>query len=254
MARNIRVIPNAHPGRRGGALVAALFLAGWVLAAWGGCTPARRYKVLTFFFDGVPDPNARPATQPAEGEGTRVVTGRRGETVYLHKPYDQNKCSECHPGSGRTFESFEPVSAVVCAKCHPNVPTQYAFMHGPVAVKQCLLCHQPHEARVEHLLNEAPPKLCMKCHVPGMLASDEAHQDPKRNCLDCHYGHGGRARFFLREPSSTQPAGTQPAASQPAAMRPATTQRAAANSPEAHDDDRSVAGHCPPQITPGVDS
>ena len=65
----------------------------FVSAALLGCgTPEKRYEVLSFFFDGVPNPNAELAAQTSE----RVR--RSGGTVALvrHKPFVDENCVACH--------------------------------------------------------------------------------------------------------------------------------------------------------------
>lgn len=212
-------------GRWGWSIALAALVALCLIPAWSGCTPQKRYKVLTYFFDGVPDPDAKPTTQPG-GEGATVVTNTRtGATVYVHKPFATNDCAQCHPGAGQgaSFESFAKVPHTICAKCHKETSTTFKVMHGPVAVGQCLLCHQPHESTVPALLNEPAPAVCEQCHVRGMLSTIPQHSTPKQSCLDCHFGHGGPERFFLRVAADTPPApSTQPATAPAPASTPAT--------------------------------
>src|SRR4051794_36504287 len=69
---------------------------GWGVCAIGGvvllvmgCTPTKRYAVMSFFFDGVPDPDAALKAGAA-------VRGVSGQVMYVHKPFaeamrDQSK-------------------------------------------------------------------------------------------------------------------------------------------------------------------
>jgi predicted CXXCH cytochrome family protein len=171
-----------------------------LLLCWAGCaTPHERYKTLSFFFDGVPDPDAPVSTQP----DTSMRTARSGSgatlTVYTHKPFAENKCANCHGSSRGNFESFSRADPHVCRSCHENTAHQYPVMHGPVVNNECLWCHEPHESTVPHLLKDRAPALCLQCHSRKDLPIRPVeHQDPKLDCLICHVGHGGVRHGLLR--------------------------------------------------------
>ena len=132
-----------------------------------GCGTQERYRVLSFFFDGVPDPNAPPASAGEEETGDYVgrPADAKGLTYYRHKPYDENKCDACHRSTGGQMMEFSALDDSICAGCHPGTTTQYRYMHGPVATGQCRVCHLPHESTVPHLLKSAPAVLCTTCHT-----------------------------------------------------------------------------------------
>lgn len=168
--------------------------------------PGKNYKVLSFFFDGVPDPNA---PQLAEGWEEGATPGAAPKFLsIIHKPYADGQCNACHEGDTSRFESFKKLGSDVCMKCHEKVIDQYPIMHGPVAAGECNLCHNPHESSVKHLLNEDAPAVCAQCHINELLPSEPPeHLDRKRNCFDCHTGHGGEKHGMLRSDyASTQPA------------------------------------------------
>lgn len=184
--------------RSGRVWVAALFC---VTAAgvWGGCSIKKNYDLLSFFFDGVPDPNA-PLSE-------WTVGGALPASYMAHKPYEDGRCTECHP------KLFVPVQdgSQVCMKCHEGADRAYDRMHGPVAARACLFCHNPHDSVYPALLRRAPRQLCMQCHDSFLLDTERvpAHADDSRNCLDCHTGHGGSDPFFLHDAvldESSQPA------------------------------------------------
>ena len=55
--------------------------------------------------------------------------------------------------------------------------------------------------RFTELLLKAPAReVCSQCHAPSTLSSERvpAHMQSDRSCLECHQGHGGKERFFLR--------------------------------------------------------
>jgi len=208
----------------------ALLGAGLLVGSWAGCGTSReRYRVLSFFFDGVPDPDKPPegergvATQPA-GPGQAA---RAPGPVIAHPPYAQGKCEACH-GKPGTAEFTLNITTAACRQCHQKVPRQYAMMHGPVAAEACLWCHTPHESTVPGLLRAPSPDLCLQCHDRDLLPARIAeHRMATSSCLDCHVGHGSTQRYLLRAApgSATQPA-TQPGT--PPATQPAPTSRPAA--------------------------
>ena len=190
-----------------------VMLACTVLIAWTGCTAAKRYHVLSFFFDGVPDPNALQIT-------SATVAGQVARPVYSHKPYLEGKCDSCHTGGMNSV--FEPtntleVSSRVCLKCHERVLNEYPIMHGPVVVIECLRCHAPHESNTAHLLAGPSPNICRQCHEPVLLSPRiPEHMDLKASCLDCHFGHGAEKHGMLRPnvPTLESPTTAPTAASQ----------------------------------------
>ncbi len=175
----------------------------------GGCAAERRYKVLSFFFDGVPDPNAPPGAGTGdEGSGTGAG-GSPKLLAVVHKPYLENKCDACHQQARGTYESFSKADPKVCLNCHANVVRQYPVMHGPVVAVECLWCHTPHESSVPHLLKESSPGVCRQCHERDMMSPRPPDHLTDRNCLDCHSGHGGSQRFMLFASVPAAPAATQ---------------------------------------------
>jgi predicted CXXCH cytochrome family protein len=174
---------------------------------WAGCSIEKNYKTLSFFFDGVPDPEARARVAAAGGITEDI---RKSPTYSIHKPFATEACKECH--SDRFQLTTQDSS--ICLKCHEDQTSKLPKMHGPVAAAACLWCHSPHESAQAHLLKAPARQVCSQCHEAALLNSVRvpAHADPKQSCLDCHNGHGGTATFFLREgvsrpaPSATPPA------------------------------------------------
>jgi predicted CXXCH cytochrome family protein len=178
-----------------------------------GCsTPQQRYRALSVFFDGVPDPDAaaKLAAQPRKNA--------TGQTVYLHKPYEDKNCNACHPNTSDIFARAK-VSADVCMKCHSSVQAEHKIIHGPVAAQECFYCHSPHHSIQPHLLKTAQPKLCTQCHAVATLSvTPPEHLDAKVDCISCHSGHGGADRRFLRIAQATPASvATQPSRAPPAA-------------------------------------
>lgn len=197
----IVVEPRAGRRRASSCAKGGIVLLGWLLLGAGliligpSCSAEKNYKVLSFFFDGVPDPNAPPVVEGAEATSSGSAPKM---LAIVHKPYAEGKCGECHEGDTSKFESFQKLTSDVCMKCHAAKINQYPIMHGPVAAGECLLCHNPHESAVKGLLNDNSPQVCMQCHVPELLPTDPPeHQNPKRSCLDCHVAHGGDKHGLL---------------------------------------------------------
>jgi len=207
-----------HPrrGLRGLAIFAVA-----VAAALAGCSIQKNYKTLSFFFDGVPDPNAPAPSAGNEKSFAPSLATPAAARMFRHKPYAEQKCAECHTPDKKQLVALK---GELCLKCHQKQATQYPVMHAPMAAGQCLWCHEPHESDLPRLLKTTAPELCLQCHDRDLLPARIAeHQSEKANCLTCHLGHGGVKRSMLRAdnpliqavPLESLPA-TQPAAEEDA--------------------------------------
>lgn len=169
------------------------------------CSETTRYRVLTFFFDGVPTPGSGA---PAEPEGARAATPQprlsqgakaalRAPLFHVHPPYRAQRCGECHNrASGRLVR---PVEAGLCQTCHQDKPGQAAYVHGPVAVNACLFCHHHHGSRHPKMLLEPLEDICFRCHDGADLTEGPHHAMlDGMACVECHNPHGGDDRFFLK--------------------------------------------------------
>ncbi|MEI8197327.1 MAG: cytochrome c3 family protein, partial [Phycisphaerae bacterium] len=128
------------------------------ILGWAGCgTPRERYRVLSFFFDGVPNPDAPKivkTTTPTNTDHKPIVA-----LVSHHKPFMEGKCDSCHRSdSGMIMDFSEAYKA--CVKCHTTVTTKFPRMHGPVASAACQWCHNPHESTEPALLKRPAIKVC----------------------------------------------------------------------------------------------
>lgn len=159
---------------------------------WAGCSIERNYATLSFFFDGVPNPEAK-----ARAAALLTADMRASATYTLHKPFAEEQCAECHTGKLKITDR----DSQMCMKCHADAPTKYVKMHGPVAAAACLWCHSPHESAEAHLLRKPARQVCAQCHDQTLLSAERvpAHADAQVSCLDCHNGHGGPASMFLKE-------------------------------------------------------
>jgi predicted CXXCH cytochrome family protein len=169
---------------------------------WPGCTsdPQQRYRVLSFFFDGVPDPSLQATVDGGVVRGR--LPGGEPMVVFSHKPFAEDKCDSCHTGGVNALfrQVPEAVSNNVCLRCHQDTPSQYPVMHGPVATVECLWCHAPHEANHKWLLREPAPDICLQCHTPELLSPNPPeHMMPRSDCLECHFGHGADQHGLLKK-------------------------------------------------------
>ena len=195
------------PGRRNIRWVVGLLLMVAGMAALGivvGCggTPQERYRVLSFFFDGVPDPDA-PSRVVTNETGQKVVAATH--IVSQHKPYLENRCPVCHNSPNGEVQDFE-LAYNACVTCHKQVSSEKPWMHGPVARGQCKWCHTGHMSTEAALLRDTPINVCTQCHDSQLLGNNPPeHLDGQTSCLQCHYGHGAQGRYFLK-PQPTAPA------------------------------------------------
>src|ERR1017187_5331028 len=95
------------------------------MAAFAGCSVRQNYKTLSFFFDGVPDPNApvqlNRTINPLDPTSPTLVVAK----MYRHKPYAEQKCTECHTADKKHLIMLK---ADLCLKCHQDKTHQYAVM------------------------------------------------------------------------------------------------------------------------------
>jgi predicted CXXCH cytochrome family protein len=170
------------------------------LALVWACAPATRYRVLTFFFDGVPAPGAPPKrveTGPGLLTAPPPAERKPAPTVYVHPPYRDNQCRDCHDPNGRWL--VRTPEEGLCQRCHPDVPGPQPYLHGPAAANACLSCHHYHESPYPWMLLTDPKDICYRCHKRSDLTTGPSHADlDERPCLDCHDPHGGADKYFLR--------------------------------------------------------
>ncbi len=183
------------------------------------CSVERHYETLSFFFDGVPDPN-RP--EPEVEDQPRVdyasLTSAQNAAmlsyqvaapeVTHHEPVKQRRCDECHVQDrsastqagwiGGLPQLVAPINEL-CQRCHEAPAGKY--VHGPVAARRCDFCHEPHQSLYPHLLRfESTDDLCRTCHVGETFVSTELHQSfLGRACIDCHDPHAAELEYQLRE-------------------------------------------------------
>jgi predicted CXXCH cytochrome family protein len=156
-----------------------------------GCEASTRYQVLSFFFDGVPDPERQSET--LGNSVGRDAFGRPKFSGSIHGPFGAKMCTACH--NADTNALLLPRDKL-CLKCHTFDPG--VRQHGPVASGGCLVCHDPHRSAYQYLLVSSAKQFCMFCHEPKEIYSREAHKDLTVDCTECHNPHGSDSAFFLK--------------------------------------------------------
>lgn len=191
---------NRNAARRTPRLSPRWCVALWSLVGLGiivdtGCTVTKdNYATLSFFFDGVPDPNTVAGGAAKPGDATLMAV------VSTHAPFAQDKCDACHKTQYRPSRN----DGSPCLACHQGVLTQHNWTHGAVAGGACLWCHSPHESARRWLLRGPDRKVCAQCHAGTMLDASAvpAHVDESVSCVSCHFGHGGDDSLMLKPGAS----------------------------------------------------
>lgn len=156
------------------------------------CEPRSRYKTLSFFFDGVPDPDK---VVSAPGDSRQRADERELKNKFLsHGPYEAKLCEACHQrGSNALVLPMEKL----CFKCH-TMGLNKKYLHGPVAAGSCRVCHDPHGSGRPFLLVSEAQKFCYYCHAEKAVSATQAHQGMEVSCTECHDAHSSDNRFFLK--------------------------------------------------------
>jgi predicted CXXCH cytochrome family protein len=180
----------------------ACTLAFGLAAACG--TPQQRYRILSFFFDGVPLPIEAERLGPDEEDGEAANAARAGlirqfvPQDVVHAPYAEQACGECHD---RMQFEIGGAGAQLCKQCHDDSGAPPVWSHPPVTEGECLTCHAPHRSKAPGLLRKPAVELCAECHDPSDQAFAARHgalDEPRTPCTACHSGHGGDRRAYLR--------------------------------------------------------
>lgn len=187
-----------------------VFRLAWILMfTCAACSVERHYRTLSFFFDGVPDPNApppEPEIVPGPLQGPTLAPAPADDGSSLHPPVRERRCHECHlipertAGAGWQAGLPELVAPreELCRRCHE--PPSAAHVHGPAGSGRCDLCHLPHQSSFPHLLRqERQESLCRACHEGELFTTAERHAGfGARDCIACHDPHGSELAALLR--------------------------------------------------------
>lgn len=193
-----RRTPRMARTGRGMAAIRLLMTAMAAGLCCAGCsTPEARYRTLSFFFDGVPEPGV-PKDAAKEQTGTAKQPQAAPETQFsLHPPYAERKCEVCHESQGSNQLKMD--KSKVCGTCHAPDHFMGKSVHGPVAGGNCYACHDPHKSPNPHLLLETGSAICQKCHKPEDFGEQNSHRTEKgSDCLSCHVPHASDKDRLLK--------------------------------------------------------
>ncbi len=172
------------------------------LAVASACAPDTRYRMLRFFFDGVPEPGAQksvsdaPTLSPAP-TAPEPTHNAPAVPVFTHTPFRQNRCDGCH--DPKTHQLIRSLKDGLCLNCHAPLIRDVRFAHGPAAVAACTFCHHHHTSSFKYQLRDEPNNVCTKCHDMNDLMIGSHHATiGSQTCTNCHNPHGGDNRFFLK--------------------------------------------------------
>lgn len=171
--------------------ITALLLLSLLLAA---CTPKVRLNVLSFLFDGVPDPTLVSEITPGDSllfdnSDSLSVEFTVIPSMYYHYPYQEKECMSCHDQNivGNLIDS-EPG---LCYACHEDYNYVFESLHGPVDAGYCTACHEPHMSKNKKLLILKGNELCLQCHISYEENPSIYHAEiGDENCITCHNPHG----------------------------------------------------------------
>ncbi len=165
------------------------------------CTIEKRYKVLSFLFDGVPNPNDTTIitnTQSNNETDSAMLSlyNSKQQTFTMHPPYQEKSCSECHILNKSQLIIKQPD---LCFNCHENFIEENLFTHGPAAGGYCTACHEPHKSKNEKLLTDNKKEICNKCHNSVIFKNGDFHSNAgDLDCTECHDSHGGDNKYFVK--------------------------------------------------------
>jgi len=176
-------------------IVLTVLMAAALLAGCG--ESAARYRVLSFFFDGVPNPEEVKAAEVKKeaAEGRKEAGGRTAATGYKHGPYAARLCDGCHM-TGSSNRLAAPLEEL-CLRCHDFGPNK-KWAHSPFESRDCTVCHDPHESKYKFLLVSDPAILCFNCHDEKAVMESEAHKGNDMQCTSCHDPHMSDEKYMLK--------------------------------------------------------
>jgi len=167
-----------------------------------GCSTIHNYQLLSFFFDGVPNPNAKDSinsqqlTNPSD---TALVLNQVNAPPKnsFHQPYKERECTACHDKDKLGKLTQSPPE--LCYQCHDDFSKKYKVLHSPVESGDCTSCHSPHMSVNDKLLKRTGQALCFECHDSKEILANDTHKDIQTtSCTECHLPHGGAEKTFLR--------------------------------------------------------
>lgn len=158
-------------------------------------TPDLKYRILSFFFDGVPLP-MKQNNDVGDESSSEAPGEKKGPLKYReHGPYAAKLCSACHvPAAGNKL--ILPVEEL-CQNCHV-LDLNKKKVHGPVVAGGCTICHDPHGSPYRFFLVSESEDFCFFCHDRKDIEKREVHRNTDKGCTYCHNAHAADNEFLLR--------------------------------------------------------
>lgn len=118
----------------------------------------------------------------------------------LHKPFEENKCTECHLADSTALIK---TGMDLCIGCHNTSMAGFNKIYNHLIPdtgnSPCGNCHNPHASNEKNLLKDKVTRVCYECHKDTkeyMAKSNYTHPAIGR-CSDCHISHGSNEPLFL---------------------------------------------------------
>jgi len=160
-----------------------------------GCNTTKHYKTLSFFFDGVPDPEKATSEPGARGTGKQGATApATGPRYREHGPYAAKQCEACH---AKATNQLVAPNEELCFQCHA-LDVRKKYLHGPLASGDCRACHEPHGSIHPFLLASEPKEFCIRCHDRNAITKSDAHNELEAQCTTCHDAHSSNVSYLLK--------------------------------------------------------
>lgn len=168
------------------------------------CDEADNYEILSFFFDGVPNPyEHKEVRHEVKIDSGRIkrrteIVKRSELKVFFHEPFKERLCEDCH-NFEKGNELVEQPPAL-CFNCHEDFFENAVVKHGPAAAGFCTQCHHPHFEKQKFMLKRKDQELCLYCHQKSDLMRREVHKlNEEKLCWSCHDPHASDKEFLLTE-------------------------------------------------------
>jgi predicted CXXCH cytochrome family protein len=158
-----------------------------------GCVTKSNYKVLSFFFDGVPDPE-KTVTAGEMEDRKKAQKNVGNPDASVHGPFAARLCVGCHnPGTNRLKKPVDEL----CSDCH-KIQLDKKWIHGPVVSGGCRVCHNPHSSSYRYLLVADSKDFCFYCHTKDDVFRNPVHQGIDSGCTSCHDAHMSDSEYLLK--------------------------------------------------------
>jgi len=129
---------------------------------------------------------------------SHVSQDRRFLKKYLHKPFSENRCEDCHI---KRRLKLKTKATVLCLSCHEDVKKSFLKIqpHLIAGERICNSCHNSHAGSDPYLLLSSQERFCFSCHWDSKPnRKGVAHPMKEKGCFDCHAGHGSNFPAMMK--------------------------------------------------------